>query len=73
MSSLRWFDPASPHASSPGKQPVEERRSASMTLEKVPGGKAAIGANIDAMVAATMEAEMAGGGQPTRQSKVILV
>ncbi|EER08789.1 hypothetical protein Pmar_PMAR014983 [Perkinsus marinus ATCC 50983] len=41
-----------------------------MTLEKVPGGKAAIGANIDAMVAATMEAEMAGGGQPTRQSKV---
>ncbi|EER05909.1 hypothetical protein Pmar_PMAR011967 [Perkinsus marinus ATCC 50983] len=37
----------------------------------VPGGKAAIGANIDAMVAATMEAEMAGGGQPTRQSKGI--
>ncbi|KAF4692178.1 hypothetical protein FOZ60_013918 [Perkinsus olseni] len=68
MSSLQWFDAASPPG--PRREPprAEERRESSMSLKGVSGSKAA--GDIDAIVAATMEAERAGGGQSARASKV---
>ncbi|KAF4662300.1 hypothetical protein FOL47_006322 [Perkinsus chesapeaki] len=68
MSSLQWFDPSNPSdRSKRAPQSGKDSRRSSINLKSVSGSKAA--ADVDAIVAATMEAERAGGGQSNRVCK----